>query len=52
MDKILNIEILGHPMNWLLILTALLFMWFALFTLANRLGLDKDDNKPAQSEGK
>ena len=45
--KILNLEILGHPINVVTVIFVIILFWFALFVLNNRgaipLSKDKDD---------
>jgi hypothetical protein len=36
MSKIINVEILGHPLNWLIIIGIVVFIWFALFAIQMR----------------
>lgn len=51
MDKIINIELLGHPLNWVLIILVIIIVWFGVFALASKINpaaiaaLDTDDSK-------
>ncbi len=49
MDRLVNLEILGHPVNWIILILLIVLLWFGAFAViqnpmfANIVPNDKDD---------
>lgn len=49
MERLVNLQVLGHPVNWLILILLIVLLWFGAFAVlknplvASVLPADKDD---------
>jgi hypothetical protein len=39
LDRIINVQLLGHPLNWVIVALMVIAMWFGAFVIASKLGI-------------
>lgn len=37
MERIINISIFGHPLNWVMLIVMIVLIWFGIFAVSSRL---------------